>query len=163
MSHRNCPQEESVSNAVRTGTWDDSTSLHVAECQLCREIVGTSRWMHALAASTESGGAPLPNASLLWWRAQLAEADRKLIARRRAAEWLRAAPVLLVCFGVLVWIVSNWRAFESALVWLSSDVWSRIVFVGYVFAIWEPNLLWPALVLLSLIVALIAYPLLERV
>lgn len=162
MKQRNCPQEELLSEAVRTGLSDVSLARHTAECLSCGEIVRTSRWMQELASGADAGPAALPDASLLWWRAQLAAADSKFRRSRRTVEWLHFAPILLVSVGVLVWAVSDWRAFQGALAWLSSDVWSRMALAGYLLAMWEPNLLWPALALASLAIALLAYPLLQR-
>jgi hypothetical protein len=161
MSQRNCAHEEAVSEAVRSGNWEGSTARHAAECQICREIVQTSRWMQAMAGSVE-GGSALPDASLLWWRAQLSERQARLERTQNAVEWSQIVSSVFVSAGLLVWAVWNWRAVVGALAWLSSDVWSRVWLAGYLLAVSAPNTFWPIAVVVSLAMVVLAYPLLEK-
>ena len=118
MKYRHCPLEESVSNAVRTSAWDDSAVRHAAECHFCQEIIRTSRWMHGLAANPDRGAAPLPDASLLWWRAQLAEADRKRATTRRL--WKGCEPPLFYSSASVLWFGSFRTGERSKARWRGS-------------------------------------------
>jgi hypothetical protein len=162
MKRGTCPQEESVLNAIHTGAWEDSVACHAAQCESCRDIIKACRWLQTLAASTSAAAVALPDPSLLWWRAQLAERDSEFATTRRAAEWLRMVPSALVCLSLLLWIAWSWRAFENALAWLSSDVWSRIVVAAYLLLPSAPTFLWPAVGAALLVIAFLAYPLVER-
>lgn len=113
MMRENCPQEEAVSEAARSGHWEESVSRHAAECPYCREIVQTSSWMQAMAQGG-AGDAALPDASLLWWRAQLSERRAKLERAQKAIEWLQIASNVLACVGLVGWTVWNWRAVFGA-------------------------------------------------
>jgi hypothetical protein len=161
MSRTDCPREEAVSEAVRSGKWEGPITRHAAECQICREIVQTSRWMQAMAESVESVSA-LPDASVMWWRAQLSEREAKLERTQKALEWLQIISSVLVSAGLLVWAVWNWRAVAGAMAWLSSDVWSRVWVAAYLLAVSAPDFFWPIVVMVSLAMVAVAYPLLEN-
>lgn len=161
MSQTNCQQEAAVSEAAQSGRWEDSVGRHAAECSLCQEIVQTSSWMQAMAQGVK-GGPALPDASLLWWRAQISERQAELVRTQRAVEWLQIASSAFAGAGLLVWAVWNWRAVLAALGWLSSDVWSRVWLAGYLLAVSEPDLFWLIVVMASLAMVLLAYPLLEK-
>lgn len=77
MKPKACEQEEAVVRAVVDGTWSDRLEQHAASCDRCRDVAATTRWMRALGTGDE---APLPDASLVWVRAQV-EAD--LASRER--------------------------------------------------------------------------------
>jgi len=161
MSQTNCPQEATVSEAARSGRWEDSVARHAAECPLCQEIAQTSRWLQAMAPGVEDDRA-LPDASLVWWRAQLSERRAKLERSQKAVEWLQIVSSVLASAGLFVWAVWNWRAVLGVLAWLSSDVWSRVWLAGYLLAISGPDLFWLVVVMASLAMLALAYPLLER-
>lgn len=161
MSQTNCPQEQAVSEAARSGKWEGAIARHAAECQLCQQIVQTTHWMQAMSQDIE-GVSPLPDASLLWWRAQLSDRHAKLERTQNAVEWLQILSSVLASAGLLVWAVWNWRAVLAALAWLSSDVWSRVWLAGYLLAVSAPNTFWPIAVVVSLAMVVLAYPLLEK-
>ena len=120
-----------------------------------------SRWMQAMAWGVE-GGSALPDASLLWWRAQLSERRARLEGAQKAVEWLEIVSSVLVSFGLLVWTVWNWQAVQAALAWLSANAWSRVSLAGYLLAVSAPDLFWSITVVVSLALVVLAYPLLER-
>jgi hypothetical protein len=117
--------------------------------------------MQAMAQAIEDDSS-LPNASLLWWRAQLSERRAELERTQKAVEWLQIVSSVLVSAGLSAWAVWNWRAVLGALAWLSSDVWSRVWLAGYLLAVSAPNLFWPIAVVVSLAMVVLAYPLLEK-
>jgi hypothetical protein len=117
--------------------------------------------MQAMAESVESVSA-LPDASVMWWRAQLSEREAKLERTQKALEWLQIISSVLVSAGLLVWAVWNWRAVAGAMAWLSSDVWSRVWVAAYLLAVSAPDFFWPIVVMVSLAMVAVAYPLLEN-
>lgn len=72
-----CDREIEVIRAIQASRWADSPGLraHAAECETCAEVALVA---HALA-NAEDEVHPLPDASLVWWKAQLR-------ARREAVE-----------------------------------------------------------------------------
>ena len=109
-----CDQEPKVLEAVRSGHWDESLRVHVASCSVCRDVVLVSEFL--LKENEEAAAqAHLPDAGLVWWKAQL-------LARREAAQ--RAVrPIALIekitggglLALVLTGIALNWKFVSSIL------------------------------------------------
>jgi hypothetical protein len=126
MNSTQCDREQEVLEAAQIGRWrkrlDDSLSMHIAQCPVCAEVALVAQFLQREdeLASVE---AALPEAGLVWWKAQL-------LARRAAAE--RAAqPIAIVervaCASAVLSLVAlviwQWSRIQG---WLSelSDLWN---------------------------------------
>ena len=79
-----CAHEREVLDLVLTERWPDycdaGTLAHVAECDVCADVVAVAMAMREDQALQPIESAPVPDATLVWWRAQLRaheEAGRK--------------------------------------------------------------------------------------
>ena len=79
-----CAHEREVLDLVLTERWpeycDAGTLAHVAECEVCADVVAVAMAMREDQAQQPLESAPVPDATLVWWRAQLRaheEAGRK--------------------------------------------------------------------------------------
>ena len=76
---RACAREPEVAEAVRSGRWplgsEPELRAHVEECRRCSEMAMlTAAFLQARAQAVGAADLPragVPNAGLLWWRAQL--------------------------------------------------------------------------------------------
>jgi hypothetical protein len=79
-----CAHERDVLDLVLTERWpehcDAETLAHVGECDVCADVVAVAMAMREDQALQPVESAPIPDATLVWWRAQLRaheEAGRK--------------------------------------------------------------------------------------
>ena len=82
-----CEKEQAVTELLQTGRWPDACDAalrsHVESCAVCSEVVLVAGLLQE-ANSSLLAEVKLPDAGLVWWKAQLR-------ARREAAE-LRDPP-----------------------------------------------------------------------
>jgi hypothetical protein len=154
MNQANCPHEAAVSKAARTNEWQESLTTHLAECAHCREIVQASRWMQALAQTTAKT-ATLPDAQLLWTRAQLADRTAQAVRTRRLWEWVEVLSGATVPLGLAAWVAWNWYVIQGEATKLLVGLAPQLSLAAYSF-----SSLAPALLILAAIS--LAYPLLVR-
>lgn len=79
-----CAHERDVLDLVLSDRWpercDADTLAHVAECEICADVVAVALAMREDQALQPIETAPVPDATLVWWRSQLRaheEAGRK--------------------------------------------------------------------------------------
>ena len=182
MKQAVCPQEEAVSRALRTGLrmdqidlWKGSVQGHVAECAICREMVLTSRWMHTLAQRSEEKFT-LPDANLLWWRAHLSQKQAEAERAQKPLEVIEvvseaAIALAAIALALAGWLTWNWSevpgVITKLLVRLLSQLWEADWLAAWAVTsslpVTSPFVVLPLLVtVLSLVVLLVAYPLLAE-
>ena len=113
MSGMSCPQEAAVWKAVRAGEWPEALATHAAGCAPCRGIVQAAQWMQSLAQTPEKNLA-VPDANLIWWRAQLADRRAKTEKTQGVEEWLAFVSGAIVPLGLAAWVAWNWYGIQSA-------------------------------------------------
>lgn len=154
MSRTNCPEEASVLRAARVGGLPEALASHVAGCAGCREAVETLRWMQSLARGDTEQSA-LPDAKVIWWRAQLSDQRAKAGRTPRLLEWLELATGLVVPLCIAGWIAWHWFSIQGEAMKLLLGVAPGFALAASVCAT-----LAPALLLLA--ATFLAYPLLLR-
>ena len=87
MSRIYCNQEEKVLEALRSGAWDPELRRHADTCAVCADLVLAAEFLQYEAAPAEAEPT-LPDAGLIFWKAQL--------AARRAAVARATRPIALV-------------------------------------------------------------------
>jgi hypothetical protein len=118
---RNCSHETAVSRAVRTRDWSDSLRTHTEGCAFCSEIVGASRWMRSLTATQNT--VALPDASVVWWRAQFAQKQRTAERAQNALAWCEIAAAAFICAGLAGWVAVDGRLLASTSAWMVAAGW----------------------------------------
>jgi hypothetical protein len=154
MSQFVCPQEAAVAQAARTRRLPEPLAAHAAKCEHCRGIAQAAQWMQSLAQNSERTSG-LPEANLVWWRAQLAEQRKKAARTQGALEWLAFASGATVPLGLAAWVVWNWYGIQAAAGGLLIAVVPQ-----FSLAVVSLAALAPALLFLGAIS--LAYPLLAR-
>ncbi len=112
MNGITCPHEENISNAARTGRWDDSTRAHVKQCPHCREIAGITEWMGNIAGM-DAQEAVLPDPEQVFLNAQIAALQRareKALRPLAIAEFVVRIMVILALGAGVLWA---WFGFRS--------------------------------------------------
>jgi hypothetical protein len=168
MSRRSCSQESGVALAVRRGEWSEPLQAHLRECAICRGVQESARWMQAL----EQERAPeahesLPDAQILWLRAQLSERQAAAERAHNALQWVEIACVAAACAGFGIWLVWNWNAIGGeigdGLNWALFEAWPALWGNVYAYGpVNAPILFTSAVAAISLAALGIAYPLVAR-
>jgi hypothetical protein len=116
MKVHQCEKEQAVTELLQSGRWpgagDAALRSHVESCAVCSEVVLVAGLLQE-ANSSLLAEVKLPDAGLVWWKAQLR-------ARREATE-LATRPIALaekfaLACGmavVLAFIVWKWADFHS--------------------------------------------------
>ena len=157
MNYKECQQEPSILEALRTGKWNDSHSQHLNDCSDCRETVDVARWMRLLAQGLRE---PLPDAKIVWLRAQIAgETARR---DRVLAPVMLARILVQVIIGVCSagWLFWKWPEIGSALTRLLATQYPVPLALSENFGPYRiPAGPWPLYALLAIVVFWLVAPL----
>jgi hypothetical protein len=129
MTRLECPYESDVLSAVYTNRWPqqvgDELRDHVFDCRICADVVAVAA---AFEADTDRArlGAQVPDASIVWWRAQL---RARLAAEKEAVRPITVAQAigLAACVGVVGAIfgaTATW--FQETLRWMATALTASI-------------------------------------
>jgi hypothetical protein len=126
MSAPSCPYEPDVLDLVATGQWperaDAALRTHVAGCALCTELAVVAVALGDLADATHRD-THVPDASVVWYRAQLRARDE--LARRAARPLMivyTLAALALAGATAAAWTAG--RAWLTA-AWTVGSDWAR--------------------------------------
>jgi hypothetical protein len=120
MRRRFCELEPRVLEAATSGCWQPELRRHTEHCPACAEVALVAGFMNA--AEAETGDARLPDAELVWWKAQLKarraaaeKATRPIVMAEKAActgGGLALIAVLAFLWPYVQawgdWVISNW-------------------------------------------------------
>lgn len=98
-----CEREALVASALNAGAFDGDDSLvtHAAGCPVCSEVVLITRF---LKTETPDVAPQLPDAGILWWRAQL-DVKRNAVARATRAVRIVRSLAYITAAGAMAWIL----------------------------------------------------------
>ena len=116
MNRITCPQEDNISQAARTGRWDDSTRAHVKQCAHCREIAGITEWMGNIAGMDDQA-AVLPDPEHVFLNAQIAAmqmAREKALRPLVIAEFVVRIMIILALAAGVLWAWFGLRALAAS-------------------------------------------------
>ncbi len=107
-----CPMEARVLAARRDRQDPEAVASHVATCPSCRELADVLEVLETLAADPEDAGRRLPEASRVWFRAQLVR--RWALERRSVQQLDRLYPLQagVLAAAVVVGVIVSWPAVE---------------------------------------------------
>lgn len=113
MKRRICAYEDAVKRAVRTGRWDEVLRVHVAGCDVCRDVVAVTRALQALAQTSTPDEVRLPDPALIWWKARLLK--DLAIASPRTGPLFRLQDLGLI-LGMALFV---------SVLWLYGPIWQN--------------------------------------
>lgn len=105
MNRKACTEENAIVRSARTGRLDKLSQAHIQNCAGCRDAVQAVSYMVLVA--NLPGGESLPEPSLLWWRAELAQRQTQAQRAQRpllVIETLTAVISLIAIAGGFAWI-----------------------------------------------------------
>lgn len=170
MSHKSCNQEGAIAGAVRSGEWNEGLEAHLRTCAACRSVQEAVRWMQALASEAQPSAIPesdLPDAQVLWLRAQLFERQAAAENAQRVLQWVEVAWVTAVCVGLGFWLAWNWNEIGGEIAnWLGWGLFDAWPTLWTKLSSYSPTnastLFFSALAVISLLALAVAYPLRAR-
>ena len=109
MNLPHCDREIEVVKATRTGFWPETLRSHTEGCEACSEALLVSQFLNeetADAITEAQATSPLPEAGLVWWKAQLRarqEAVRRASRPVAIVEALSYTIAVVTAGALLVW------------------------------------------------------------
>jgi predicted anti-sigma-YlaC factor YlaD len=107
MRGRICEREpEMLDAAARGAAHGDAAAAHLASCASCREAVASVAWLREMADTSIDAPRPLPEAGVIWWKAQLLrrwESERRAAAPIERMHWIEIAAGVASLGVFLVW------------------------------------------------------------
>ncbi len=160
MTNANCPRENEVAEAARSNEWDDSLRAHAQGCDICRDVATAAGWMQNLARREETD-LDSRQASLIWWRAQLAEKQARAERAQEIAAWIEIVFAALLVAGIAGWVTAEWQSLQGAAAWLWVEIVQFLPADNPV-AGSGAIVFWSVLAAASALVLLVAYPILSE-
>jgi hypothetical protein len=93
MTDHRCPFEAAVSQAARSGDWNEELRAHRVECRTCAEQTLVVAALAADAEDLTNLESPLPDPGVIWFRAQLADREIRFERATRAIVWVQRATI----------------------------------------------------------------------
>jgi hypothetical protein len=151
MSRKGCVRETAVLRAAHAGELPETLAAHAAGCLSCREAIETLRWMQSLARDAAERGA-LPDAKVIWWKAQLSERQAKVEKIHNLATWLACGPGAVIGLAL---VASHWYSIQTQAMKLLFALAPQLTLIPYRLVALTPLLLFFAVMCL-------VYPLLAN-
>jgi hypothetical protein len=133
MKLQSCVWEEQTSAAVANGTIPPEVVTHAQRCSVCADILLVGNFLRDDALCTPDERLALPQAGLIWRKAQQKAAEQSLRLALRPIRWMTA----IAC---IVFACSPWLRLILPLVQDLGSSWSRALNFDFV----SFSNLWPA-------------------
>lgn len=115
MTDRECPYEEAVAEAARSGEWSPELESHRNGCLGCAELTLVVAALATDSEMVEAFDAPLPDPSPIWMRARLATRERDFQRATRAIVWVQRAAVALALAVGMAFTPGLWKMAKGAM------------------------------------------------
>jgi hypothetical protein len=120
MKSPECPRERETAAAAVSGAWPPALSEHAAACPVCREVATVCLALSHLPVS-EKTETPLPPATRIWWKAQLAERRSAIERASRPMRIVQTAGGIVAAAAASAAASAEWpRIAAWAAQWQSS-------------------------------------------
>jgi len=120
-AHKDCPHEEAVAAAARTGDWSPELRLHRDGCMTCAELTLVVAALAADAEELMDDPRALPDAGLIWLRARLANREQKFHRATRAIVVVQRATLAVAAAIGLAFAPGLWTLVREAYAGMSFD------------------------------------------
>jgi hypothetical protein len=114
MKNQFCAHEDAVAAAAASGEWTPELQAHRDGCMTCAELTLVVAALAADAEQLADEVVPLPNPGVIWFRAQLAERERKFRRATRAIVWVQRAAMAVVAAIGLAFAPGLWALIVKA-------------------------------------------------
>jgi hypothetical protein len=131
MNEQYCEKEQAVAAALAGGTRDAEILMHARECAVCSEVLLVREFLREGAQLAPQEIQNLPDATLVWRRAQATALERTLV---RATLPIWAVRIVACAAGAFA---------APSLVHQSRRLWPRLTEV-WPPHIWSTSRLWPS-------------------
>jgi len=125
MKPTSCSHEQATIVAVQTETWTDALRMHLSNCACCQETAQMARCMHSLAA-VENNSRPLPDAKVIWLKAQLARRQASATEALKPVETFQRVAWGVSALALFFGLLAKWTLLERAILWLNTG-WGSLV------------------------------------
>jgi len=125
MKPTSCSHEQAIIAAVQTETWTDALRMHLSSCVCCQETVQIAGWMHSLAV-VEDNPRPLPDAKVIWLKAQLAQRRASAAEALKPVETFQRVAWGVSALALFFGLLAKWTLLERAITWLNTG-WGSLV------------------------------------
>ena len=131
MSEHSCEKDQEVVAALRSDSWSLELQEHARQCPVCSQIILVAEFLREEANLAEHELSALPDAVLMWRKAQALAREKALV---RATLPIRIARI---CTLVVVVLSAPWLILESHQFWpWMANLWPR--------QLTSTNRLWPS-------------------
>ncbi len=113
-AHTNCPHEEAVAAAARSGDWSAELRLHRDGCMTCAELTLVVAALAGDAEELMEDPRPLPDPGVMWLRARLANRENKFHRATRAIVVVQRATIAVVAAIGLAFAPGLWNLVRGA-------------------------------------------------
>ena len=96
MKPENCPHENAIAAAARSGEWSPELRAHRDGCMTCAELTLVTAAMALDAEALMDESLPLPDPGVIWLRARLQEKEHDFQRATRAIVWVQRATLAVV-------------------------------------------------------------------
>ena len=125
MKPTSCSHEQSIIAAVQTESWTDALRMHLGSCASCQETLQIAGYMHSLAA-VEDDSRPLPDAKVIWLKAQLAQRRASAAEALKPVETFQRVAWGVSALALVFGLLAKWTQLERGMVWLNTG-WASLV------------------------------------
>ena len=122
MTTKQCPHEEAVTGAARSGDWSPELKAHRDGCLTCAELTLVVAVLAADAEEMAAMDAPLPDPAPIWLRARLASRERQFHRATRAIVWVQRAAVAVAFAIGIAFAPGLWEIASGAFAGLSLTI-----------------------------------------
>jgi len=122
MTAKQCPHEEAVTAAARSGDWSPELRAHRDGCLTCAELTLVVAALAADAEEMAAMDAPLPDPAPIWLRARLASRERQFHRATRAIVWVQRAAVAVAFAIGIAFAPGLWEIASGAFAGLSLTI-----------------------------------------
>lgn len=109
MSRTTCGFEDAVTAAARSGEWSEELVAHREGCLACAELTLVVAALTVEEELLADESIPLPDPSVIWFRARLAERERNFHRATRIISWVQRTAIAVVVAVALAFAPGLWH------------------------------------------------------
>ena len=112
MNRIACPHETIVSEAARSGCWNDAAKSHMQQCAVCREVAEVTGWMGRVAVP-DARGEEIPGPERVYLYAKINAMQEAKARALRALNVTESIIRIVIVLAMAGGIIGLWFACRS--------------------------------------------------